>query len=94
MTEEQFLRHTSLMRTSLSFYYRHRFPTEIRGISQNQRTAPLPLARSESGRRRVQERFSLARQISCFIEKYEALQLDALRYKPTTWSSQDQFAKA
>ena len=29
MTERQFLRHTSLMRTSLSLYYRHRFPTEI-----------------------------------------------------------------
>jgi len=42
VTEGQFLRHTSLMRTSLSFYYRHRFPTEIRGISQNQGTAPLP----------------------------------------------------
>jgi putative transposase len=29
VTEEQFLQHTSLMRTPLSLYYRHRFPTEI-----------------------------------------------------------------
>jgi glycosyltransferase involved in cell wall biosynthesis len=48
----------------------------------------------ESGRRRVQEQFSLSRQISCFIEKYEELQLDALHYTPTTRSGRNQFAKA
>ena len=48
----------------------------------------------ESGRRRVQEQFNLSRQISCFIEKYEALQLDALHYTPTTRPGQNQFAKA
>jgi putative transposase len=29
VTEGQFLPHTSVMRTSLSPYYRHRFPAEI-----------------------------------------------------------------